>query len=119
MNYSVLYKLPAAVQVQFTIYNDCFHWINKDRTDGGGVWNSTALSLSVLANGGRCFRACFAASLRRAERTGVVLAGLQPDSDAVFVDGVGAVQRVPALRIHAVLTHQAGFMSSDGLTSTH
>lgn len=75
--------------------------------------------VTIIKEKCRCFRACFAASLGRAERTGVVLAGLQPDSDAVFVDGVGAVQRVPALRIHAVLTHQAGFMSSDGLTSTH
>lgn len=42
-----------------------------------------------------------------AEGTRVVLAGLQPRSDAVPVDGVGAAQWVALLRLHEVLAHQA------------
>ena len=57
-------------------------------------------------------------SLRRAEGTGVVLAGLQPRSDAVFVDGVGAAQWVAALWIHMVLAHQAEFTGPESVPST-
>lgn len=54
-------------------------------------------------------------ALCSAEGTRVVLAGLQPRLDAVFVDGVGAVQRVAALAIHQVLAHQAEFTGPAGV----
>lgn len=50
-----------------------------------------------------------------AEGAGVVLAGLQPGLDAVFVDAVGAAQWVAALAIHLVLTHQAEFTGPAGV----
>lgn len=61
----------------------------------------------------------FPASLPRAEGAGVVLAGLQPDSDAVFVDGVGAAQWVAAVWIHVVLTHQAEFTGPNSTCRRH
>lgn len=45
----------------------------------------------------------------RAEGAGVILAGLQPGFDAVFVDGVVAAQWVAALAVHLVLANQAEF----------
>lgn len=60
----------------------------------------------------------FSSSLCRAEGTGVVLAGLQPHSDAVFVDDVGAAQWVAALWIHMFLAHQAEFKGPGRLTAT-
>lgn len=50
-----------------------------------------------------------------AEGTRVVPAGLQPCLDAVFVDVVGAVQRVAALAVHQVLAHQAEFPRPAGV----
>lgn len=50
-----------------------------------------------------------------AEGAGVVLAGLQPRFDAVFVDGVDAAQRVAALAIHRVLAHQTELTGSAGV----
>lgn len=55
-------------------------------------------------------------SLPGAEGAGVVLAGLQPHTDAVSVDGVAAAQGVPALWVHVVLAHQAGLQRPGSLT---
>lgn len=57
-------------------------------------------------------------SLPLAEGTRVVLAGLQPRLDAVFVDCVRAAQRVAVLWIHVVLAHQAQSAGLGGCISS-
>lgn len=54
-----------------------------------------------------CSDDCSRVRPSQAEGTRVVLAGLQPRSDAVPVDGVGAAQRVALLRIHVLLANRA------------
>lgn len=56
-------------------------------------------------------------SLCWTEGAGVVLAGLQPHLDTVFVDGVRAAQWVAAFWVHMVLAHQAEF-TGPGSVST-
>lgn len=64
------------------------------------------------------YRVEFRHLLGRAEGAGVVLAGLQPRLDAVFVDSVEAAQWVAALAIHQVLAYQTEFTPPPGVASS-